>query len=258
MWFNIVSSRIQSAHLIVYQGNVLLDSEIHCQITDFGLTRCSKATVAWTTKTFVAHYAAPELFGMCCVCSKMGCDGCHPEHRTTKTLETDVYAFGCLYYEVRLKCSVLVFSSTLNYVTCTDILWCRSFSGENPISHYGMRHKWSASRAITKSKNWRQDMETHQELLDDQAFEASDNGSNSGDNDSIWVRPELGFITGRRILLLFHVFVKCDVYNCYNGSLNAEVRRMPYFLNSFQNDCISKPGNCYGAAWSAPGVCWCV
>ena len=106
-------SNLPESHLIVYQGNVLLDSDFHCQITDFGLTRCSEATVAWTTKTFVAHYAAPELFGMCSVCNKMGCDGCHPEHRTTKTLETDVYAFGCLYYEVRLMRFVLVFFGTL-------------------------------------------------------------------------------------------------------------------------------------------------
>jgi hypothetical protein len=52
---------------------------------------------------FVPNYAAPELFGMCSVCDQEGCDGGHPGHRTTKTLETDVYAFGCLYYEVRMK-----------------------------------------------------------------------------------------------------------------------------------------------------------
>ncbi|KAF8331207.1 kinase-like domain-containing protein, partial [Amanita rubescens] len=73
-------------HGDLHGQNILLDPEFHCQITDFGLTRHSEATVAWTTKSFVPSFAAPELFGMCGECGK--------------TMETDVYAFGCLYYTI--------------------------------------------------------------------------------------------------------------------------------------------------------------
>ena len=98
-------SYLPESHLSVYQGNVLLDSDFHCQITDFGLSRHSEATAAWSTQTFAPNYAAPELFGMCSACDQKGCVGCLPGHRTTKTLETDVYAFGCLYYGVGFKLS---------------------------------------------------------------------------------------------------------------------------------------------------------
>ena len=86
----------------MYQGNVLLDSGFHCQITDFGLTRHFDATVVQSTKTFVSNFAAPELFGMCSECCQQKCKGCSNAYRR-KTMETDVYAFGCLYYAVRLK-----------------------------------------------------------------------------------------------------------------------------------------------------------
>jgi serine/threonine protein kinase len=92
------------AHVIVCQGNVLLDSELHCKITDFGLTRHSEITVAASTGAFSPNFAAPELFGLCITCGQSGCDGCDEgrgvQHRS-KTMKTDVYAFGCLYYAVR-------------------------------------------------------------------------------------------------------------------------------------------------------------
>ncbi len=90
---------------IFYQRNILLDSGIHCQMIDFGLTRQCDVTVTRSTKTFVPNFAAPELFGMCGECCQPTCDGCcegHDVHRR-KTVETDVYAFGCLYYAVCLK-----------------------------------------------------------------------------------------------------------------------------------------------------------
>ncbi|KAF8328317.1 kinase-like domain-containing protein [Amanita rubescens] len=90
-------------HGDLHGHNILLDPEFHCQITDFGLTRHSDATVALTTKCFVPNFAAPELFGMCGECGHQECDGRHKGHEmrhTGKTMETDVYAFGCLYYTI--------------------------------------------------------------------------------------------------------------------------------------------------------------
>ena len=104
------------------QGNVLLDSEFHCQITDFGSTRHSEATVTRSTTALVSNYAAPEFFGMCTTCCQFDCDGCHDsqdEQHRTKTMETDVYAFGCLYYAVR---SIQLLSSNL-VSTLSDVLY---------------------------------------------------------------------------------------------------------------------------------------
>ena len=51
------------------------------------------------------NFVAPELFGMCTTCGSFDCDGCQGDQnvqRRHKTMETDVYAFGCLYYAVRV------------------------------------------------------------------------------------------------------------------------------------------------------------
>ena len=102
-YFTLVRS--QSIYLIAYQENVLLDSDLHCQITDFGLTRHAEATVTRTTTALSLHFAAPELFGVCIKCGQFECgNGCYKgceKHHASKTTETDVYAFGCLYYAVR-------------------------------------------------------------------------------------------------------------------------------------------------------------
>ena len=50
------------------------------------------------------NFVAPELFGMCTTCGSFDCDGCQRDEavqKRFKTMETDVYAFGCLYYAVR-------------------------------------------------------------------------------------------------------------------------------------------------------------
>ncbi|KAF8340969.1 kinase-like domain-containing protein [Amanita rubescens] len=80
-------------------GNVLLDSEFHCRITDFGLTQYVEATVSRTSNAISVNYAAPELLGICNKCWQHECPGCG-EQRRGKTKETDMYAFGCLYYAV--------------------------------------------------------------------------------------------------------------------------------------------------------------
>jgi len=91
---------------LIYQRNVLLDSELHCRITDFGSMRHSGIPVTRSTTALSVNYAAPELFGLCTKCRELKCDGRHGNqtapHRS-KTKETDVYAFGCLYYEVRFE-----------------------------------------------------------------------------------------------------------------------------------------------------------
>ena len=49
------------------------------------------------------HYAAPELFGACSECNTPQCTERHGRLEVGgKTMETDVYAFGCLYYAVSL------------------------------------------------------------------------------------------------------------------------------------------------------------
>jgi serine/threonine protein kinase len=76
-----------------------LDANLHVQIADFGLTRISEAT---NTKSGALHvnFAAPELFGYC------EDDDSEGDDAPIRTQKSDVYAFGCLYYEVRKnKCS---------------------------------------------------------------------------------------------------------------------------------------------------------
>ena len=91
------------------QGNVLLDSKFHCQITDFGATRHCDMTVTQSTTSLAINFAAPELFGSICnTCCKFDCDEFHngqaqAEEHKTKTMKTDVYAFGCLYFAVRFR-----------------------------------------------------------------------------------------------------------------------------------------------------------
>ncbi|KAF8339473.1 kinase-like domain-containing protein, partial [Amanita rubescens] len=73
--------------------NVLLDDNFRVQIADFGLTRLSEAT---NTRSGALHlnFAAPELFGQLE-------DGEGPSDDTpSRTQMSDVYAFGCLYYEI--------------------------------------------------------------------------------------------------------------------------------------------------------------
>ncbi|KAF8720159.1 hypothetical protein AX14_011259 [Amanita brunnescens Koide BX004] len=90
-------------HGDLHGGNVLLDSEFHCQIIDFGSTRHSEMTVTQSTRSLMFNFAAPELFGICTTCCRFDCVGSHDgenEQHMVKTQKTDVYAFGCLYYTI--------------------------------------------------------------------------------------------------------------------------------------------------------------
>ena len=64
---------------------MLLDANFQVQIADFGLTRLSEAT-ATGSRALHRNFAAPELF--------------ESDDGAVKTQESDLYAFGCLYYEV--------------------------------------------------------------------------------------------------------------------------------------------------------------
>jgi serine/threonine protein kinase len=72
-----------------------LDSNLHVQIADFGLTRLEEATQSRLTALTI-RFAAPEL-----LMGGLHEDGSHPlDDVPEKTSMSDVYAFGCLYYEV--------------------------------------------------------------------------------------------------------------------------------------------------------------
>ncbi|KAF8343515.1 kinase-like domain-containing protein [Amanita rubescens] len=89
-------------HGDLHGRNVLLNSEFRCQITDFGSTRHFEATVTRSTTAFAINSVAPELFGMCTTCGLFDCDVAQGDQaaweKRCKTMETDIYAFGCLYY----------------------------------------------------------------------------------------------------------------------------------------------------------------
>jgi hypothetical protein len=76
-----------------------LDSDFHAQIADFGLTRHSDATA---TQSGALHhnFAAPELFGNWVEGEDVSSESDDDGQSTARTQKSDVYAFGCLYYEV--------------------------------------------------------------------------------------------------------------------------------------------------------------
>ena len=74
-----------------------MDANLHVQIADFGLTRISEATNTGTSARHL-NFAAPELFGYY---EGDDSEGEEEEEDPIKTQKSDVYAVGCLYYEVR-------------------------------------------------------------------------------------------------------------------------------------------------------------
>ncbi|KAF8351789.1 kinase-like domain-containing protein, partial [Amanita rubescens] len=90
-------------HGDLHGRNILLDPQFHCKITDFGSTQHHEVTVTRSTAALSIDFSAPELFGACTLCGvsdNKDCHGDQDERTIRKTQETDVYAFGCLYYAV--------------------------------------------------------------------------------------------------------------------------------------------------------------
>lgn len=78
-----------------------MDADFHVKIADFGLTRLSEAT---PTRSGALHlnFAAPELFG--------GSRDDASDDVPARTQKSDVYAFGCLYYEVGYHTRIMSFA----------------------------------------------------------------------------------------------------------------------------------------------------
>ena len=94
---------------------MLLDSDYHVQIADFGLTRLADAT-ATCSGAMSYHFAAPELFG-----ASEDEGECDDEmFLMRKTTRSDVYAFACLFYEV---CHTMELLTSNSYATtCPGLL----------------------------------------------------------------------------------------------------------------------------------------
>ena len=104
---------------LIFQENVFIDSEFRCRIADFGLTRHIESTLFPSAPATSINYAAPELAGMCATCCTLECNGC-PGQEKVKTTQTDVYAYGSLYYAVNFP--TLSVPHVLNVVTHPGIL----------------------------------------------------------------------------------------------------------------------------------------
>jgi hypothetical protein len=91
--------------IFVNQENVLLDSDFHCRIANFGLAQASDFNFSpQSTTTLDSSDPSPEQSG------------------TVDERPRDVHAFGCLYYEVRaLK------SAARLTVTVSGIFRCYAF-----------------------------------------------------------------------------------------------------------------------------------
>jgi len=84
-----------------------LNADLRVQIADFGLTRLLDAT---NTQSGAKHlnFAAPELFG----CLEDVDDPSAED--PSRTQMSDVYAFGCIYYEVRRRNMLVLFLNCLD------------------------------------------------------------------------------------------------------------------------------------------------
>lgn len=74
-------------------SNILLDDNLEVKIVDHGLAKHSDGTGA-EDQILSIQFSAPELLG-----NGGGTEG--QDAPIARTKEMDIYAFACLYYEVR-------------------------------------------------------------------------------------------------------------------------------------------------------------
>lgn len=125
--------------------NIFLDADFHCQIADIGLTQNSDAIITLSASTFLFNYAAPELF----ITQSENDDDILYEgqdsHKGSKTVETDIYAFGCLYYAVRFSFLDLVGLVLLSRATSLQI-WFDAVPFQGKYEYQIMRLVTSGGR----------------------------------------------------------------------------------------------------------------
>ena len=176
----------------IFQANILLDANFHCQIADFGLARHSDITVTRSTTALSFNFSAPELFGACSICNQSDedgeCPGCgkNGTQRPMKTPETDVYGFGCLYYEVSADFCLNPYLLGPEHLTssCVDSFRPYAFQRIWRGSDNQVCHNWKASTSITRATIDGRRLEFNRSLLGDGSKESPDNGRHlEGDKD---------------------------------------------------------------------------
>ena len=136
-----------------FQTNILLDANLHVQIAGFGLARVSEDL---DNPSGTIHFAAPELFGLPEVAQEMA-----------KAYKSDVYAFGCLYYEVSNINMLVLFLSkkyersiTMPYLSWRNVTF-KSYGSlvEGSVPPGWISHLWATGlgswfRAAGSKKHW--------------------------------------------------------------------------------------------------------
>jgi hypothetical protein len=114
------------------------------------------------------NFAAPELFDTNINCDQPDAIGydVHVIQHERKTVQTDVYAFGCLCYAVSHSTYYLM----RKIVTRPDTLQHRAFSRYISITSSPTGQKWRTSSTIEQSNNGRWHLECNPPLLDAKPF----------------------------------------------------------------------------------------
>ena len=160
------------------QANILLDNNFHCQIADFGLARHSDITATRSTTALSFNFAAPELLGACIICNQSDeegdCPGCgsNGTQRPKKTAETDVYGFGCFYYEV----STCFADQSRLILDRLDFFRPHTFQGNGRSSDNQVCYLWKASPSIARASSGRRCLGFNRVLLGDGSKEPCDDG----------------------------------------------------------------------------------
>lgn len=186
-----------------------MDSEFHCQIADFGLTQYVESAISRSFVLTSINYTAPELFEAC----SAGCG----EQTKMKTMEADVYAFGCLHYAV----SCFTYLAHVA-VTGADIFRYRAFSREKNVSNYVAPRERRTPKPSGQSKNGWWYMESHRALLVKWSFSTSVHGAGCDDLfDSLPVVTCWSHNRGMRFWAINHQCIAANDYQLKEPVLNG-------------------------------------